>query len=201
MFTYTCAEGTGLAAWAWFLGAKGTGAGGKGRESRRPHGASQCWSAFMLLTDVVLRLGLLCPPRRFWSHLRRRWRRKKCAAGSRWRRSVCRERRRRRRTGRPRSVGMYSVLGPCERGGCTIVGGRMVVFGRVVDGGERRGRSCRRPQVLAANLLLQVLDNQCGGDLLLVCIDRAVSADFRSCFLYHRNPFPSYSPRAISKSR
>ena len=73
----------------------------------------------------------------------------------------------------------------------------MVVFGRVVDGGERRGRSCRRPQVLAANLLLQVLDNQCSGDLLLVCI----SADFRSCFLGHRNPFPSYSPWAISKSR
>ena len=59
----------------------------------------------------------------------------------------------------------------------------MVVFGRVVDGGERRGRSCRRPQVLAANLLLQVLDNQCSGDLLLVCIDRTISADFRSCSL------------------
>ena len=56
----------------------------------------------------------------------------------------------------------------------------MVVFGRVVDGGERRGRSCRRPQVLAANLLLQVLDNQCSGGLLLVCIDRTISADFRS---------------------
>ena len=49
-------------------------------------------------------------------------------------------------------------------------------------GGERRRLSCGQQQVFATNHLLQTFDKKVSGGFLLVCIDRAISADMRRRF-------------------
>ena len=64
----------------------------------------------------------------------------------------------------------------------TIVGERGGAFRRIVEGGEGGRLSCGQQQVFASNLFLQTFDKIVSGGFLLVCIDRAISADMRRRF-------------------